>query len=287
MDPPGSLNVFTNSYNDDAEDVGYQLRNHHPVSAHNVEDELIGVSTVPTLESAYPNTNTGDFMRLAGISGTLNSSSHGNVDNDPTSLATSYPIIFATVVEEHVDEDDPPHSETPSYPPQRRKNYVASRFVSKHMPIEQMSTQQQRQSMMANRLVAELKYPPGLAKRLVTCVQTHFVKHYWLVDNSGSMLTTDCFRMVQKDMLKVGTLNIKKPRKLYDTVKCSRWNELEDAILSHIKLASILEVPTTFRLLRGRMGTQEFSINLEPGDVESAESIIRRSKPDGDVGPCT
>ena len=270
MDPPGSLNVFTTAWNDDVavEDGGHQQRQGQPFAAEDEDDELNGVSHVPTLDDV-------DVKR------TWNSSSHSSVDGDPPSTATSNPPIFATVVQAHTKHDDSPPFITPSYPSQQHMDDASSSFDSQRMPVEQINPQQQKHTMMVNRLIAELDYPSGLAKRLVNCAQTQFVKHYWLVDNSGSMLTTDCFRMVQKDLLDVGASNLKNSKKLYDTVKCSRWNELEDAILSHIKLASILEVPTTFRLLRGPMGMQEFSINLEPGDVESAESTIRQSKPDG------
>ena len=148
-------------------------------------------------------------------------------------------------------------------------------------PIEHSNPQQEKHTMMVDRLVSELGYPTGLAKRLVTCIQTQFVKHYWLIDNSGSMLTNDCVRMVPKDILDVGASNLRNPKKLYDTVKCSRWNELENSIVSHIELASLLEIPTTFRLLKGNKGMQEFTINQVPDDVEAAKAIVRESKPDG------
>jgi hypothetical protein len=137
------------------------------------------------------------------------------------------------------------------------------------------------QSILIQRLVVELAFPSGLARQLVHCVQTQFVRHYWLVDNSGSMLTTDCVRMIQKDILDVGGSNMKHPKKQYELVKCSRWNELQSALMSHIELASILNIPTTFRLLKGSNGMQEFTINESRNDVERAKSILRRSEPDG------
>jgi hypothetical protein len=212
--------------------------------------------------------------------------------NPPTTTTTTEPgglnsPIIATAVRVEMVHDDatdtPVFMASPLYPlPQQQPpQNISSNFLSPHIPLEQVSLQQQKHNLMVERLVAELDYPSALAKRLVTCIQTQFVKHYWLIDNSGSMLTTDCVRMVPKDIFDVGASNVKNTKKLYDTVKCSRWNELENAIISHIDLASILEVPTTFRLLQGTRGMQEFTINQVPDDVESAKSIVRQSKPDG------
>lgn len=214
--------------------------------------------------------------------------------NPPTATTTVEPgglnsPIIATAVRVEIVHDDttdaPVFMAPPLYPlPQRQEppsQNISSNLHSQRIPLEQVSLQQQKHNLMVERLVAELDYPSDLAKRLVTCIQTQFVKHYWLIDNSGSMLTTDCVRMVQKDVFDVGASNAKNSKKLYDTVKCSRWNELENTIISHIDLASILEVPTTFRLLQGTRGMQEFTINQVPDDVESAKAIVRQSKPDG------
>jgi hypothetical protein len=108
------------------------------------------------------------------------------------------------------------------------------------------------------------------------------------------MLNNDMTRMVPIDMMEIGASNTKrKPAKqLCNMIKCSRWNELQNAIISHIELADVLQIPTTFRLLQGSREMQEFTIhsggpnnnddnNNNDNGVENAISIVRQSQPDG------
>jgi hypothetical protein len=64
----------------------------------------------------------------------------------------------------------------------------------------------------------------------------------WIVDNSGSMSSTDGWRMVQDFKVSVPTM-----------VRCSRWEELASSLLYHAKTAEELHAPTEFRLLNQPM----------------------------------
>ena len=144
--------------------------------------------------------------------------------------------------------------------------------------FELVHPQQQKYDMMVNRLVSELGYPHGLAKRLVSCTQTQYVKHYWLVDNSESLMKARCSQMVQRNILEVGGSHAKK---LHYSIKCNRWKELQNTLLSQIDLADILEVPTTIRMLQGYQGVQEFTINQVAGDAARAKSGVSRTRASG------
>ncbi len=249
-----------------------------PAPANDEDAMRTSISMARQTYQAYRNSG-GDEMTMKGsISSTraiVQIPSQATLQSHPPTvvsqqvpLAISRNPIIATAIPVEASDPDPPVFMTAS----------SHALLQETSNLSSDASPPSRHNDMVDRLVSERNFPRALAQRLVSCVQTQFVKHYWLVDNSGSMMTTDCVRMVQKDVMDVGASNTKK---MYDTVKCSRWNELESAILSHIDLASLLEIPTTFRLLKGNMGMQEFTINQVPDDVESAKSIVLQSKPDG------
>lgn len=107
-----------------------------------------------------------------------------------------------------------------------------------------------------------------------------FPLRIWVVDNSGSMQTSDGHRII--------------PSKSTDDVRfaqCTRWAELKDNVGYHTEMAALLQAPTIFRFLNDPgvdVGDQQFSIaenSTSPADimrdVQNATSIMRRALPGG------
>lgn len=70
-------------------------------------------------------------------------------------------------------------------------------------------------------------------------------------------------------------------------VQCTRWYELQETVVTHAKLAGMLQAPTVFRLLNDPRNTQQqFSI-AEQGedriqnDVKKAIDCVKRTSPQG------
>mmetsp|Transcript_4399 Transcript_4399/g.12620 ORF Transcript_4399/g.12620 Transcript_4399/m.12620 type:complete len:325 (-) Transcript_4399:365-1339(-) len=104
-----------------------------------------------------------------------------------------------------------------------------------------------------------------------------FALRIWIIDNSGSMQKTDGHRIVDtksSDMVKM--------------VPCSRWEEIQECVSYHIKLAGLIDAPTRFRFLNNpgaNVGPQQFSVAVEPGmsvqNMQAALSTMRRARPGG------
>jgi hypothetical protein len=117
-------------------------------------------------------------------------------------------------------------------------------------------------------------FPAGLAQELLQ-TKALFPLHLWLVDNSGSMLNSDCLRLVRA--AQVGKM---------DMTKCNRWKELQDTVECHAHLAGILESTTNFRLLNKPVGVgQDFTVSCK-SDVELAKKVMDMARPEG-VTPLT
>jgi hypothetical protein len=105
-----------------------------------------------------------------------------------------------------------------------------------------------------------------------------FPLRIWIVDNSGSMNTSDGHRLVESpknDSIKF--------------VNCTRWAEMQQTVDYHTQLAALIRSPTVFRMLNdpGAInGPQQFSI-AERGDqfidedLAIAQSTIMNSSPSG------
>jgi hypothetical protein len=94
-------------------------------------------------------------------------------------------------------------------------------------------------------------YTPGLIFA-VTMNCLHFLKSFWIIDDSGSMQTQDGQRIIT---------NRKDSKLKFAT--CTRWKETVEAVDYHARLAALTHAPTTYRLLNhpGRnVGSQIFSI---------------------------
>jgi len=96
--------------------------------------------------------------------------------------------------------------------------------------VRQVSDEQRRQYL------ATLDLPPGIANEILQSCKL-FPLRIWVIDNSGSMGTSDGHKLVRGPAGNEGLQT------------CSRWGELGDAILWHATLAANLGAPTEFRLL--------------------------------------
>ncbi len=67
----------------------------------------------------------------------------------------------------------------------------------------------------------------------------NFPLRFWVIDNSGSMQKTDGHVILESSNSK----NIRFSN-------CTRWDEIKETVNYHIRLASLLEIPTSFRVSR-------------------------------------
>jgi hypothetical protein len=125
------------------------------------------------------------------------------------------------------------------------------------------------------RVLQEQNFPLGLAREMGNS-KISYPRRFWLVDNSGSMRTSD-------------GLEIRGSASNIVVVPCTRWVELQGAVEYHAELAGLLEAKTTFRMLNdpgAQFLPQEFTVPAERSisiaeDVDRAKTIIRNSEPNG------
>jgi hypothetical protein len=94
-------------------------------------------------------------------------------------------------------------------------------------------------------------YSNGLIEALLRNT-LDFPLRIWVLDNSGSMSMGDGHRIIET----------KKSNNIR-LIKCSRWKELQEAVIYHAQMAALLEAPTVFRLLNDpglAVGPRQFSI---------------------------
>ena len=106
--------------------------------------------------------------------------------------------------------------------------------------------------------VAQLKsqgYTNGLIESISNNTNA-FPHRIWVVDNSGSMTTPDGHRLLQTSDNFV---------KAYD---CTRWSEIQDTVSYHARVATLLEAPTSFRLLNPTLGMREFGVAERPDHIQ-------------------
>jgi len=120
-------------------------------------------------------------------------------------------------------------------------------------------------------------FTTGLAKALIDNTN-NFPLRIWIIDNSGSMSIPDGKRFVEK-----------RKERMISTKTCTRWNEIQETVEYHVRLAGLLRAPTTFRMLNNPglgEGSQKFSIcesgdNMVTQDIDRAIHIMQRSAPRG------
>lgn len=132
-------------------------------------------------------------------------------------------------------------------------------------------TQQQFNDRNLDQLVKD-----GYSSGLITSMaeyQNRTAKQIWLVDDSGSMITYDGTRMAES------------PYRNQDFrfVKCSRWEEVQETVKAHIRLAGTLGFPTSFRFLNGwqSFGVCESCDSDANQDVQNGLDIVSKMAPDG------
>lgn len=113
--------------------------------------------------------------------------------------------------------------------------------------------------------------PEGI-KRQFLASRDLFARRYWIVDNSGSMATSDGHRLVAA------------PGGRTAFAEASRWDELADTLRFHAETAAALRAPTEFRLLNPATGTPQVVVvgdNAVPADQtrsrQAAAELWRRT----------
>lgn len=122
-------------------------------------------------------------------------------------------------------------------------------------------------------------FPRGLAKTLSVNNEA-FPLRIWVVDNSGSMMQRDGHRIA------VSTDNSNNHK--VQLMNCTRWEEIQQTVEYHSKMAADLRSPTVFRMLNspGQGELKQFSIgergreNIDE-DLSIALRTIRDLKPKG------
>ena len=129
-------------------------------------------------------------------------------------------------------------------------------------------------------------FPRGLAFEMITAKIAHPIR-FWVVDNSGSMLTPD-----GNELRSIGgstSMDSASSEQVMTSVSCTRWTELKGAVTYHAELASVLEATTVFRFLNnpgGRVGPQEFTIagsteQTVQQELEKAKAVLKSAQPKG------
>lgn len=159
---------------------------------------------------------------------------------------------------------------------------ITGELVSnQRMPSQQDLIRNQRIEFNEEQ-IAELTshgYTKGLIHAMEENLQT-FPLRVWIVDNSGSMCRDDGTKFTK----------VSDEGNNYKAVKCTRWNELQESVEYHAKLAATLKAPTEFRLLNhpgSHVGPQEFSIGMDTdkgeaeSDLDVALKVIWKASPKG------
>lgn len=127
----------------------------------------------------------------------------------------------------------------------------------------------------------------GLARALINSKDA-FAMRFWIVDNSGSMLANDGHRLVDATPSHRRDYKARFVVPSFYTVNCSRWEEIRETVLYHVRLAELMKAPTRFRLLNPRTGMPPvFSIadNAQPTHSpvtsEQAKNFLYRIQPGG------
>lgn len=121
----------------------------------------------------------------------------------------------------------------------------------------------------------------GFSKGLIDSLirnTVSFPLRIWVIDNSGSMRSTDGQRIVagsSKNDLRFE--------------RCTRWSEIQQCVPYHAQLSHLMNSPTIYRLLNhpgADVGPQQFSVangeGLRPGDdLAQAQNIMKRAQPEG------
>jgi hypothetical protein len=131
-------------------------------------------------------------------------------------------------------------------------------------------------------------FPPGLIHQLDILKQVYAVR-YWIVDNSGSMLKSDCQRFVPPSSsspnhhTNAGSSSSTAAAATGIIANCSRWDELQRTVLYHANLAAQLGAPTIFKWLHNpgpRIGPAEVLVE-QHDDVLLLKKTLSAMQPGG------
>jgi hypothetical protein len=100
----------------------------------------------------------------------------------------------------------------------------------------QQGSEEGRRARNIRLLREKYHFPNGLAKQMCKNIY-EFPLRIWLIDNSGSMKASD------------GMKYVSGPGRANQSVQCTRWDEMKDAVKFHAQLAVDLGSPTVFRFL--------------------------------------
>mmetsp|Transcript_21544 Transcript_21544/g.32891 ORF Transcript_21544/g.32891 Transcript_21544/m.32891 type:complete len:383 (-) Transcript_21544:177-1325(-) len=121
-------------------------------------------------------------------------------------------------------------------------------------------------------------YSTGLAKIMASDMTKCFPMRFWLVDNSYSMSERDGHKFVETT----------KRSQVY-IMKCTRWEEIQQTVSYHARMAATLLAPTSFRLLNHPGGNYPQSFGVAEGpyakniqhDMYTAIDTMEMTRPCG------
>mmetsp|Transcript_7154 Transcript_7154/g.14064 ORF Transcript_7154/g.14064 Transcript_7154/m.14064 type:complete len:223 (+) Transcript_7154:66-734(+) len=153
--------------------------------------------------------------------------------------------LYATAV--IVDDESDAVAKQPSAPPYSENCPPTTSPLHRIPPINLVS----EKSMANLRSSSDHSYPAGLANCLAD-MNSAFPLRIWIVDNSGSMATGDGNRVVTNSSGKTRV------------VPCTRWEEIQECVTYHARLAHDLTAPTKMRMLNpNSMSGEEMKIGLD------------------------
>jgi len=119
-----------------------------------------------------------------------------------------------------------------------------------------------------------MEFPRGLIETIIENRKST-AKHYWLIDNSGSMLQNDGLRLAMRK----GSAPV--------VVPCTRWKALQQSVIHHAEIAGNLGYVTKFQLLNkpgAGITNKEFTVGTNKDkitkDLQVAKDMIAL-EPDG------
>ena len=156
-----------------------------------------------------------------------------------TTMTTTTTTVSAT--NDPVDDDEinvtPIILEVlPSEPDQEEKNYNNNNTVT---TTDKEESSNNNNNYILNKLIIDMGFPSGLANELLNTTRFVFPIRYWILDNSGSMLSNDGKT----------TSTSTKTTTTTKQIQCTRWFELTETVNYHSYLAGQLQATTIFRML--------------------------------------
>lgn len=138
-------------------------------------------------------------------------------------------------------------------------------------------------TIMIQQLQQQQQFPYGLAEDMVRNVRCKYPIRFWIIDNSGSMRSSDGMDIRITNTNTNTNNNNGNKGSSGVMVPCTRWTELQSTVEYHIQLASLLHMTTYFRFLNDpgpTIGPQCFSIATKKKAVQEAVASIDKERDD-------